>query len=460
MAETDRSTHKTSSFTKDWTQGPVVNNLLQLSWPMIVMESLFVISQVVDMIWIGRLGPASIAGVGVANIVTQLVMAMDFGLIVGVRAMVARFVGAGDMKTANHVAAQALILSASWGALMMMVGITLAGPIMGLFGLEANVVSEGMSYMRVLFAGWITMDLLVMCLYVIQSSGDTIRPMFMEAFLRVIHISLCPFLVLGLGPFPKMGVAGAALSNIISQTLGTIICLWLLFGGYTRLHLARNDFRLDFGVMWRILKIGIPALVMNVQRSFGTFILTWLIAPFGTLAVAAHSLASRLEMFISMPAMALGMGAGVLVGQNLGAHQPARAEKSAWVAVGLFQAFMTLCSAIILIWAENIMGVFTTEPELIELGGDFIRISAAVFFIMSISTVLQSCIASAGDTVPNMLISIAVMWVAQIPVAWLLSQYTSLGVYGIRWAMVISMVFGTIVYFTYFRMGRWKMKKV
>jgi putative MATE family efflux protein len=424
------------------------------------MESLFVVSQVWDMIWIGRLGPSAIAGAGIANIVIMLVMSMDFGLIVGVRAMVARFVGAGDIRTANHVAAQALVLSASWGALMMTVGISLAEPIMSMFGLEAEVVNYGMAYMRVMFAGWIAMDLLVMSLYVIQSAGDTIRPMMIEASLRVIHVTLCPFLVLGIGIFPRMGVSGAALSNVISQSLGTVLCLWLLLGGYTRLHLSIKDFHVDFQIIWRILKIGIPALVMNIQRSFGTFILTWLIAPFGTIAVAAHSLASRLEMLITMPGMALGMGAGVLVGQNLGAGQPGRAEKSAWVAVGIFQAFMVVCSGVILLWTENIIGVFTTDPELLELGSIFIRISTATFMVMSLATVFQSSIASAGDTVPNMIISIAVMWVAQIPTAFLLSRYTSLGVYGIRWAIVVSTVVGTIVYTIYFRLGRWKLKKV
>jgi Na+-driven multidrug efflux pump len=136
MSDTKTPDRKSSVANRDWTQGPVLNNLLSLSWPMIVMESLFVVSQVVDMIWIGRLGPSSIAAAGIANIVIMLVMSMDFGLIVGVRAMVARFVGAGDMKTANHVAAQALVLSASWGALMMTVGILFAGPIMSIFGLE------------------------------------------------------------------------------------------------------------------------------------------------------------------------------------------------------------------------------------------------------------------------------------------------------------------------------------
>jgi len=460
MVDTKSSTRKGSALNRDWTQGPVVNNLLQLSWPMILMESFFVISQVWDMIWVGRLGPSSIAGVGVANIVIMLVMSMDFGIIVGVRAMVARYVGAGDMKTANHVAAQALVLSASWGALMMTVGISLAEPIMRMFGLEAEVIKEGMSYMRVMFAGWVAMDLLVMALYVIQSAGDTIRPMMIEASLRVIHLTFCPLLVLGIGIFPRMGVSGAALTNVVSQALGTVLCLWLLFGGHTRLRLSRKDFRVDFNIIWRILKIGIPALVMNIQRSFGTFILTYLIAPFGTLAVAAHSLASRLEMLITMPGMALGMGAGVLVGQNLGAGQPERAEKSAWVAVGIFQAFMVVCSVAVLLWAKSIMGIFTTDPELVELGSIFIRISTATFIVMSLATVFQSCIASAGDTVPNMIISIAVMWVAQIPVAFVLSRYTSLGVYGIRWAIVASTVVGTIVYLIYFRLGRWKLKKV
>lgn len=460
MVDTKKSSRKGSISNRDWTRGPVVKNLLQLSWPMIVMESLFVVSQVVDMIWIGRLGPSSIAAVGIANIVIMLVMSMDFGLIVGVRAMVARFVGAGDMKSANHVAAQALVLSASWGALMMTFGIILAEPVMRMFGLEEIVITDGMAYMRVMFSGWIAMDLLVMSLYVIQSAGDTIRPMFIEGCLRIIHVTLCPFLVLGIGIFPRMGVSGAALSNVISQGLGTILCLLLLFGGYTRLHLSKGDFRVDFNVIWRILKIGIPALVMNIQRSFGTFILTYLIAPFGTMAVAAHSLASRLEMFVMMPGMALGMGAGVLVGQNLGAGQPQRAEKSAWVAVGILQAFMVVCSAAVLIWARNIMGVFTTDPALLDIGTVFIRITTATFFVMSVATVLQSCIASAGDTVPNMIISIAVMWVAQIPVAFLLSRHTDLGFYGIRWAMVVSTLIGTIVYFIYFRTGRWKHKKL
>ncbi len=199
---------------------------------------------------------------------------------------------------------------------------------------------------------------------------------------------------------------------------------------------------------------------MHLQRSFGNFVLTWLIAPFGTLAVAAHSLATRVEMFIMLPGMGFGMGAGVLVGQNLGARQPDRAEKSAWMALGILEAVMLVCSGAILLWAEHIIGIFTTDPELVKIGSTFIRISAASFAIIGFISVLQSCIASAGDTVPNMIISIIMIWLITLPLAFVLPRVTDLGVLGVRWAIVGGMAAGTIAYVTYFRLGRWKLKKV
>ena len=199
---------------------------------------------------------------------------------------------------------------------------------------------------------------------------------------------------------------------------------------------------------------------MNLQRSFGNLILTWFMAVFGTLAVAAHSLISRIEMFLLIPGMALGSGAGVLVGQNLGAGQPQRAERSAWLAVGFVGTFILGCSIIILLWAENIIGVFTTEPDLVEIGSIFLRIATAGYLMMSLGSVLQHCIAGAGDTIPNMIVSIVMIWAVQIPLAYFLPRITDLGVYGIRWAMVASTFVGLTAYVSYFVLGRWKAKKV
>jgi putative MATE family efflux protein len=423
---------------KDWTQGSIIGNLLLLSWPMVGMEMSYVVGQIVDMIWVGKLGPSSIAGLGLANIVIMIVISMHLGLTVGVRAVVARYAGAGDIRGANYAAGQAFIIITIWGALVTVTGIFLAEPIISLFGVEDEVVAEGTAFMRIMFAGWVTLEVLVMGLYTMQSSGDTLTPLMIEIVTRIVHVTLCPFLVLGWWVFPRLGISGAALSNVVCQAMGVVLVFWVLFGGRTRLHLTLRDFRLNYLTIWRILRISIPVLVMNLQRSFGSFVLTWLIAPFGTIAVAAHSLAARVEMLLSMPSMALGMGAGVLVGQNIGSGQPERAGKNAWVALGFVEAFMVTCSVVILLWAENIMGVFTTDPGLVEVGSIFLRIATAGY----------------------MIVSIAVLWVVQLPLAFFLPRVTNLGVYGLRWALVAGTFVGAIAYTTYFRLGRWKTKKV
>jgi Na+-driven multidrug efflux pump len=199
---------------------------------------------------------------------------------------------------------------------------------------------------------------------------------------------------------------------------------------------------------------------MSLQRSFGSLALTWFVIPFGTRAVAAHSIVARVDMFLFMPSMGFGSGAGVLVGQNLGANQPERAERGAWLALGLVAVFMAICSAAILIWAENIMAIFTPDPQLIDLGAVFLRIATASYLVIAPVSVLQSCISGAGDTLPNMIISIAMIWAVQLPLALFLSRFTGLGVFGVRWAIVASTLTGTIIYLTYFKLGRWKTKRV
>ncbi len=445
---------------RNWTEGPILSNLLQLSWPMVMMETLYVISQIVDMIWVGKLGPSAIAGVGIANIVLQLIMSMDFGLIIGVRALITRHVGANDITGANRIAGQGFVLSFIWGAVITTAGMILAEPIMILFGVESGVVAEGAAYLQIVFAGWISVEILVMGLYIFQSSGDTVTPMIIEFLIRVVHVSICPMLVMGYWVFPKMGVRGAALSNVASQVLGVGIICCLFFKGNKRIMLTLKDFRFNPSMILRILKIGIPVQVMSLQRSFATLLLTWVIAPFGTLAIAAHSLTSRVEMFLFMPGLGLGSGAGVLVGQNLGAGHPERAEKGAWLAVGIVETFMLLCSAVLLFRAEFVISVFTTDPELIKLGAIFLRIATAGYIVLALVSVLQSCIAGAGDSVPNMIISIAMIWLIQLPLAFILPRITDLGVFGIRWAIVAGTVSGTIGYITYFILGRWKTKEV
>ncbi len=418
------------------------------------------VSQIWDLVWIGRLGSSAIAGVGIANIILMMILMIDMALTAGMRAVVSRCVGSGDWRAARQAAGQAYLLAAAWGLLIILAGTLWSGRLIRLFGADAAVAGYGITYLRALTSGWISMDILVMGLYILQSTGDTVNPLKIEIAIRVVHLTLCPMLVLGLWIFPDLGIVGAAISNIISQVLGAIIGLWLLFSGRTRLHLALVDFKFAPSIIWRIIRIGIPAVVMNLQSSLGSFVLTWIVIPFGTIAVAAHSLTSRLESFISTPAWGLGAGAGVLVGQNLGAGQPQRAEKGAWLALLFAESFLVLCAVAILIKAESIIGIFNHDPDLVRLGAVFLRIACASYLVSCFTSILQSCLAGAGDTLPNMVISIVMIWLVQLPLAFLLSRISGLGVLGVRWALVGGWVFSALITLSYFRLGRWKHKKI
>lgn len=460
MNDIEVSSKPESAQEKDWTTGSIIGNLFRLSWPMVLMEAIFMLGQIADMIWVGRIGPSAIAGVGIANIFFLIVSSMDIGLIMGVRAMVARFVGADDIRSASNIAGQAIILGVLWGITVAIVGLVVIRPLFGFFGVEADVIEEGIAYLRILFAGWIAMGVLVMGLYSIQASGDTVKPMIIEASIRAVHLALCPFLVLGWWIFPRMGVSGAALSNIIAHSLGAIIVVSLLFSGRTRLQITIKDFRPVPDFIWRILKIGIPSLVLHAQKSLGDMAIAWLIVPFGTLAVAAHSLIVRVEMIFLAIGIGLGGASGVLAGQNLGAGESKRAEKSGWMAAGLMECIMVICSIALLLQAENVVAIFTGEPELVEIGAVFLRIATAGYLVFGIVTVLQDCIAGTGDTLPTMIVSIAMIWLVQLPLAYYLPGVANLGVYGVRWAIVAGIFAGAVFYIIYFKLGRWKAKKI
>jgi len=414
----------------------------------------------IDMIWVGKLGAAAIAGVGVSGMIVMLINSARMGLATGTRAMVARFVGAEDARGANHIAQQAIVISSAFSIVIAVIGIFFTEPILILFGLEADVIVEGAAYMRIMFVGSSAMSFRVMTEGIMQSSGDTVTPMRIAIGYRLLHAVLVPFLIFGWWIFPRLGVSGAALTNVISQGLGLAVGLWFLFMGRTRLRLTLRHFHFDPDIIWRIVKIGIPASISAVERTFTNVALMWIIAPFGTLAIAGHTVHQRVETILMMPCMAFGMASGVLAGQNLGAGQPERAEKTGWLAVVFAEAIMITGSVVILLWAESIISIFSTDPSVVKLGSDFLRISAAGYLVFGFLLVLMQCLNGVGDTLPPMLITLIGMWALQLPLAFFLSRFTDMGVYGVRWAIVVGIAIRATAYVTYFRIGKWKRKEV
>ncbi len=451
---------KSSRKTRDWTSSRILSNLLSLSWPMIVMESTYMVSQIFDMFWVSKAGSASIAAIGIAGLIPMIVSVLDIALLSGGRAMISRFIGAGDQEGAHKTAAQLYIMAFCWGLVISIAGYLFADKLIGLFGVGPDVASEALKYMRVVFLGWIAMEMLIMGLYIMQSAGDSLNPMILEIIMRVIHVSLSPFLVLGIWIFPALGITGAALSSVISQIIGAGIGFFLLFTGRTRIRLKLSDFKFIPNLSWRILKIGAPNLISMGQMSVVNLITTKLIIPFGTFAIAAHGLVGNIFGFVQAVNAGMGRGVGVLVGQNLGAKKPEQSVKTAWLGAAILQGFSLVFGAVILIWAEELVLIFSKDPSLVGIGALFLRISTIGLLVNGFSSAFNSCIGGAGDTLPNMIINIGMIWLIQIPLAIVFSNYTSIGVTGVRWAMTASTIIGALATYVYFQTGRWKRKKV
>jgi Na+-driven multidrug efflux pump len=211
---------------------------------------------------------------------------------------------------------------------------------------------------------------------------------------------------------------------------------------------------------WRLLKIGVPSLISMAQMAASNFVLTWIVAPFGTAALAAHGLINNINGFVSTPGFGMSSGVSVLVGQNLGAQKPQRAARSTWLGAAILEGLLVVCSIIILIWARGIVGLFTQDPELINIASAFVRIATVSYLVLGFSSAFLACINGSGDTLPSMLINVGMIWLIQIPLAYFLSNHTGLQVYGIRWALVIGGVSSAIFSFIYFKYGKWRTKRV
>jgi putative MATE family efflux protein len=445
---------------RDWTQGNLFKNLLLFSWPMTVSQLLMSLGPTIDMIWVGKLGDLAVAAVGVSGVVVQLAMSVMMGFTMGMLALISRAIGANDMQGANRVAQQAVVLTAFNAVVMALVGIFFGEHIIRLVSKDPEIVRLGTAYLRIEFIGGSTIVFRMMMDTIMQSSGDTYNPMWNAFIYRAFHIVLCPMLVFGLWIFPELGVRGAAFSSVIAQSIGVFLGLRVLLSDRSRLKITFKDFKLDFGILWRIVRVGFPASIAGIQRGLSQFLIQIFIGPFGQVALAAHVIAQRIEMFLLMPAMSFGGGAGVMVGQNLGAKKPERAEKSAWIAVWFVEAILVVVGIVVFIWTGPVVRIFNSEAAVVLTTTQFIRIAIAGWVFMGFGFVLMNCLQSAGDTTASLIIQIIATWVVGILPCWLLPKYTDWGISSIRWAMTANVSVMAIANIIYFRTGRWKTRRV
>lgn len=445
---------------RDLTRGSVSGNLWFLAWPQMVEASLNVVDQLADLVWAGRLGSRAIAGLGVAQTYTQLVMMLRHGMDLAIRAMISRAVGAGDLRLANHAALQGLTLSFLISVVITVVGIVLTDPLLRITGVSDEVIALAATYMRMQFLARAFLGLRMTGGAMLQSAGDAVTPMRSTVVTRVIHIGLSPFLIFGWLWFPTLALPGAAWADLLAQLVGCVMVYVPLFRGTSRLRLSLRGYRVDPPFLWRLMKIGAPAAIAGAERGFAQLALLFMVTPFGDLAVAAFSITRRIETLFHAASRGLGQASGTIIGQNLGAGRPERAKQTLGWALVYATSIGVVMGVAILIFPRPVLRIFNSEPELLDVAVVWLQIQGIAFLIMAPSFVFQQSFNIAGETMGPMVVMLIAFWGVQIPFAWGLSQHTGLGQYGIAWSIVLSMLVRNGLFIPLTFWGKWLRVKV
>lgn len=445
---------------QDYTEGPLPRAVLLLAVPMVlemVMESLFA---VVDVFFVARLGADAIATVGLTEGVLTLVMAIAIGLSTATTATVARRIGERDTDGAAVAAVQAIVLGVLISLGIGGIGALLAPHLLGWMGASDAIVSTGSGYTRVMVGGSFAIFLLFLNNAIFRGAGDAAIAMRALSGANALNILLGPCLIFGLGPFPELGLTGAAVATTIGRSSGVAYQFWRLGRGHGRLALERRHLRLDFVVMGRLLRLAAGGIGQYLVATASYLALVRIMAMFGSAALAGYTIAIRIIIFTILPSWGLSNAAATLVGQNLGAGKPDRAERAAWITGHFNMVFLGAVSLLFFVGAPAMVGVFSSEPEVAEMGALALRWIASCYVFYAYGLVLMQALNGAGDTSTPTLLNFLCYWVWQIPVAWWFARHTGLGAEGVFLAIATSETLFALLAIAIFRRGKWKLRRV
>ncbi len=447
----------------DYTEGSIGRAILLLSVPMVLemlMESLFVVC---DVYFVGRLGKEAVATVGLTESMMTLVYTLAIGLTIGTTAMVARRTGEHDAEGAAHTAAQTILLGLGLSLALGLAGVLLAPRLLLWMGGEPSVVESGSNFTRVMLGANASVVMLFLINAVFRGAGDAAVAMRVLWLANAINILLGPCLIFGLGPFPELGVTGAAVATSIGRGTGALWAFSKLWRGRGRVHVARRHFRVDVAVMARLLRLSGHATFQVFVGMASWVVMTRLVAGFGSAAVAGNIIGMRIVMFALLPSWGMSNAAATLVGQSLGAGKPERAERAVWRASFYNMLFLGSVGSFFFAFADPIVGVFThaaAGPEVHAYGVDCLRIVSCGFFFYAYGMVLTQSFNGAGDTRTPTLINLVVFWLWEIPLAYVLAFRAGMGPRGVFLSAAVAFSTLAVVSAYFFRRGRWKTKRV
>ena len=445
---------------EDFTSGPIGRALGMLAIPMMLemaMESIFA---VVDIAFVSRLGTDAVAAVGITEALITVLYGIAIGLGVGLTAMVSRRIGASDAAGAAGVTGQAIWIGAFLSIVIGFAGVAYARDLLELMGASDGVIEQGVGFTAVILGGSITIIYLFLLNAAFRGAGDATVALRSLWLANGINIVLDPCLIFGLGPFPEMGVTGAAVATTIGRGIGVIYQLWYLMNGRGRIEFHIQYLKFNLNLALRLIRISLGGIGQFLIATASWIGVMRIVSIYGSSAIAAYTIALRMMEFVFLPAWGLGNAAATLVGQNLGADQPDRAEKSAWQAAKFNAIFMTMTGVFLLIFAEFITGLFSAEPDVLRWGTSCLQILSIGFPMYAVGMVVVQALNGAGDTTTPAILNFICFWLLQIPLAFWLATESSLGPNGAFVAIVVAESLLTILAALVFRKGTWKLQTV
>jgi putative MATE family efflux protein len=445
---------------KDFTTGSINRAIFLLAIPMIfemLMESLFA---VVDIYFVNKVGIEASSTVVLTEASLSILYSVAWGLSIGVTALVARRAGEKHFKEASDIAAQAILLGLFLSVIVSIIGFVFPREILLLMGASAKVAQENYLFTQIMLTGNVVIMLLFINNAIFRGAGNASIAMRVLLLANGINMVLDPLLILGIGPFPKMGVTGAAVATTTGRLIAVLLQFYYLFNGKALVKLAAKQFVIQINLMRSILKTSAGGMFQFIIGSCSWIFLAMIIAESGTAAVSGYGTAIRICIFTILPAWGLANAAATLVGQNLGANQPDRAEQSVWRTAFITFCFFAIVAVVFFVFGANLMRFFTDDKEAIVAGTECLHILAIGYVFFAYGMIISQAFNGAGDTRTPTYINLVVFWVLQIPLAWVLAKFLKMGPTGVYIAIGVAETFLAIISIVIFRRGKWKLVKV
>lgn len=446
---------------KNLLEGPILASIFTLAVPIVFANILQAGYQLTDAFWVGRLGADAVAAVAVSFPIMFLSIAIGAGLAVAGSTLIAQYVGAKKQDMVDHVAAQTILMVVIVSLVLGAIGYSVAPGILHLMGVTPEVYAGALGFMRISFVGLAFNFSFIMFQSIMRGIGQPTLPVYIVFGTVLLNFALDPLFIFGWGSIPALGVMGAALATLGTQSVAAIIGLSVLFGGKYGIHLSWKNFVPDFSYIRRAFFLGLPSSVEMSARALSLTVMAFLIAGFGTLSVAAYGVGSNIIQVIIIPAMGLSMAVATLVGQNIGAGNIERAARIGRLGAWLGFWILTGVGAVVFLTAPYLVGFFVPgDAQVMAAGSSFLRIMALSWGFLGVQFALTGVLRASGNMVVTMVLTLVSQWVLQFPLAYVLSQHTSLGIMGIWWAFPISNITIALITIAIYAKGDWKKKRL